>query len=137
MDVPAGARCAIHTEAAANAVCERCGNFACASCIVVRDERVVCTPCSRRFLGLGGSWLAVSAAILGFASLGCIPCAPLSMVLAIVDFSRIAAKKSPSGGRTLNALGLVLSAIGLSLWALVAWRWWSDPGASVGMPEDY
>lgn len=29
---PAGARCAVHTEAAASAVCGRCGNFMCGAC---------------------------------------------------------------------------------------------------------
>src|SRR5688572_338714 len=119
MDLPAGAMCARHPTALASAVCDRCGNFACFECTVHRHERVVCQTCSRRFLGLGGSWLSVWAAIVAFAGLGCAPCAPVAIVLAVTDLSRIAQKKSPPEGRVLNITAILLGAVGILIWALV------------------
>src|SRR5262245_11961145 len=45
--LPASARCALHTGTAAVAVCERCGNYACAGCISSRSGGL-CAPCAAR-----------------------------------------------------------------------------------------
>lgn len=46
---PAGARCAVHPDRAANAVCSRCGAFACIPCtIVLATGEAVCAACEEK-----------------------------------------------------------------------------------------
>jgi hypothetical protein len=46
---PGGARCVTHPEIAAQQTCSRCGNFACAECLIQRPSgAVVCTSCAAR-----------------------------------------------------------------------------------------
>ena len=45
---PAGARCAKHPDLAAAGVCDRCGNFSCAQCLVPIDRGRYCPDCTER-----------------------------------------------------------------------------------------
>jgi hypothetical protein len=76
MSAPPGARCGRHPEAAARAICERCGDFVCPRCIARRiDEAVYCPSCARLAgepfvwerrdeLGLGRAWWATVVGVL-------------------------------------------------------------------------
>lgn len=76
MSAPAGARCGRHPEAAARAICERCGDFVCPRCIARRiDEAVYCPSCARlagepfvwerrEELGLARAWWATVVGVM-------------------------------------------------------------------------
>ncbi|MGE6757123.1 hypothetical protein ACQKGO_03835 [Corallococcus interemptor] len=47
---PTGARCGQHPEAAAVALCARCGGYLCGACTEVLEETAYCEPCAERHL---------------------------------------------------------------------------------------
>ncbi|MBZ0115398.1 MAG: hypothetical protein K8H88_00280 [Sandaracinaceae bacterium] len=130
-EIPEGARCATHVTAKATSLCARCGSYACPECTVLRGELEVCVACSGRVFGLGGSWLSVWAAILGFMSLGCAPAGMAAVVAALIDLSRIGGGRAPRKGAALDAIGIALGIAGTALWAYALWRF------ATGEPTTY
>mgnify|MGYP007112210960 CR=1 FL=1 len=45
---PTGARCGQHPDAAAVALCARCGGYLCGACTEVLGETAYCAPCAER-----------------------------------------------------------------------------------------
>lgn len=123
------ARCALHPDAPAEGLCERCGSYACSSCMVWRpDGTRLCAPCSRRFSsGLYGSYVAIGAAVAGFFGLGCAPFGLLAVLLGAIDLVRIQTRQSPRGGWKLDALAIVLGVAGTVLWVYVVYNWLAEP----------
>ncbi|MBZ4330844.1 hypothetical protein NR800_30315 [Corallococcus interemptor] len=78
---PTGARCGQHPDAAAVALCARCGGYLCGACTEVLEETAYCAPCAeRRFQDTRPSRavrLALGANVAGFLFLGA-PVARLS-----------------------------------------------------------
>ncbi|MCE9672120.1 hypothetical protein LY474_30370 [Myxococcus stipitatus] len=110
-------RCPRDPANVADAPCSRCGTFTCLTCAVLQEGRRLCQECVSRLRRVEGSWLAVWAGGLGFLSLGCVPLAPVAIVLAGIDF----AKTRLDGERDRKALKLDALAIALGV---VAIAWW-------------
>lgn len=126
---PADAFCAEHPEAAATAVCPRCGTFVCRACERrTRPEAVpMCPECWDRRVkvvdereGRRAMWLPNTVLGLGVAAL--IPCIwPLqvgAVVVGLWALSRLG-PDSPPSARTRIWIGMGLGALGLGLSALV------------------
>jgi hypothetical protein len=114
---PDGARCAAHIDLAAVGLCTRCGSFVCRGCrqIDVKGDSY-CPACYGRLDRRStASTFAFAAAVLGFFGLGCFPLGAIAVVMAGIDLARIAMGKSPTGGKTLNLIGLGLGLLGVLL----------------------
>jgi hypothetical protein len=119
VDVPSGARCERHPEWEAVVTCERCGSFACGSC-VGGPARRHCGPCAR-LIATYGSWTPVWAAILSFLSFGCGVLAFVAIGVALYDIvrGRTSGRPLPPAAVRLDGLAIVLGLAGIGLWALV------------------
>lgn len=125
------AHCPRHPEAVADAVCERCGSFMCPECTVTRSGARYCPDCARRTAGLRGSWLAVSAGILGFMSLACAPLGLIAIVLAGIDLIRMAtSEKRGRDGLMLDLVAMGLSVVGIVLGILFVMNAANSPAAA-------
>ncbi|AFE03497.1 hypothetical protein COCOR_00448 [Corallococcus coralloides DSM 2259] len=71
---PTGARCGQHPDAAAVALCARCGGYLCGACTEVVGETAYCAPCAERRIQdtrpSRAVRLALLANVLGFLFLG-------------------------------------------------------------------
>lgn len=153
MALERGATCPVHEGVLAVDLCERCGRFVCAECLVLRTERVLCVSCAALphgisarthwVLGLSlASWLSCTAVPLGRARedvllafwglLGGAPVALLALVLAQLE--RRAIERGTHARDGLRRLrwgariaGLHLAAQLLLVASFVAWRLWRTP----------
>lgn len=150
MALEQGATCPQHPGVLAVDVCERCGRFVCAECLVLRTERVLCAACAaipygisartHWVLGLGiGCWLACTAVPLGRARdevmlslLGLVGGAPVAIVALILgQLERRAIDRGTHARDGLRRLrwgvrlaGLHLAAQLLLVASFIAWRVW-------------
>lgn len=126
MPTPAGATCPLHSSALAVDVCERCGRFVCGDCVVLRDERTLCTECAAA--PASASPRATLALVLGL--LGFVCCVPLSMAAVAVgrvEERAIDRGDAPREGLRRARWGVRLGIAQLALFSLlivsfIAWR---------------
>ena len=134
MTLPAGARCANHTEQGAVDVCSRCGSFICADCVqIFREEIVYCVSCFERAGVDRASTRATVAMVLSMVSalpvaVGCLLMSTFSMapavtwvvsagvavsalVLGRLELSAIKRGDAPQGGRGRAGVALWLGAM--------------------------
>lgn len=101
--------CAIHPDVPAAQTCERCGAFACASCLEVTDtepQQTLCANCYRNYFGEKASQRAVLALVLSVVgiSMFCLFLGIPGWVLAEQELAAIDRGEAPMKGRNL-ALG--------------------------------
>lgn len=121
MSTTDGARCATHPAAPAVEVCIRCGAFVCRAChcLDIKSESY-CPSCYARLDRRStASTFAFISAVCGFLGLGCFPLGLAAVVCGAIDLVRIAAGASPTGGKMLSTVGLVLGLVGLGLGAII------------------
>jgi len=116
-----GARCAAHPSAPAAEVCVRCGTFVCRACrcLDIKSDSY-CPACYARLDRRStASKFAFIAAVAGFLGLGCFPLGLVAAVCGVIDLVRIASGSSPTGGKMLSTVGLLLGLAGLGLGAIL------------------
>lgn len=126
------ARCSRHVDRASNYTCERCGDFLCVECAYPRADAWMCRACLRASPLDGASWLALSAAMLGFLSFCVPPLAFGAMLCATVDFVRIAGRSAPREGWRLNLVGLAMAVAATLVWIWILIRMLRDPSGTLG-----
>lgn len=142
---PSGARCGQHPDAAAVALCARCGGYLCGACTEVLEETAYCAPCAERrirnmrpsravrlallanvggFLFLGAPVVRLSGSAYGRLGGGLevlleLACTLAAAVAGTVISTRKLRRREEVGDRGLAILLRVLSA--LNLLGLLAW----------------
>lgn len=116
------ARCAVHGTASAEAVCARCGAFACAGCLRAHGSEAFCAGCYERFgyahKASKHAKLALALALLGL-NCGFVAGLP-AVLLAKRELAAIDRGDSPLAGRALARGALMLGLFDLAMLAVAA-----------------
>lgn len=119
------ARCASHSEAAAVALCSRCGAFLCGACVELREEAAWCAACVETLrLNAPPSRAVKASIVLGALGLLCFPLlfvGPLVTLLAAAvclgvsgrELRRIRLGERPLRGRLAARVSAFLGVVNL------------------------
>ncbi|MFL5318708.1 MAG: DUF4190 domain-containing protein [Myxococcaceae bacterium] len=128
MAVAATARCAVHPDAPAVELCQRCGNFVCGDCLELVEGVPYCTSCFKRSVSGSASKQAVAALVFSIIGLNCgfLP-GIAGLVLGMRELRAIELNQSPAAGksvakaaRTIGVINIVL--LGLAVVGFLIWR---------------
>jgi hypothetical protein len=119
---PAPRRCALHPEADACGVCDRCGAFVCEACRHPSGETTLCAACEDRRTNRPPSREASVALLLaGLGPLGLVP-GLVGGFLGWRELGRIRRGEAPASGEGWARLAQALGALyAVALVALVCW----------------
>ena len=132
---PPGTQCGRHPELVATLICRRCGTFCCPDCVELPSSEELCVACAAR-PGLPsdrGFNLAALALLASFLGLGCVPFAPVGVVLSAWLLTRPTQEGEAPRSWVLPLTALVLGVIAIGVAAWLGWRIWQQGGLT--LPE--
>lgn len=126
---PPGTRCGRHPELAATVICRRCGTFCCPDCLELPSSEELCVACAARpaLQGDRGFNLAALALVASFLGLGCVPLAPVGVVLSAWLLTR-QRDEDATRSRVLPLAALALGVVAIAVAGWLALRIWQRGG---------